>query len=200
MNGWCRPAVFVFAVLFSQSGALGQVSNLEYLIYSDLLQQLEFERPKLKDFVVDTFIIEGRTGVDLSHRKDDASLISEYIMGHFRELDPSVFTSFETRNQERAPIDKDRFGDISVELISERQVDEYFQPDPGKGWSRFYEDHPLAQGILLLSRVGVSADGRQALVYAGDQWDFLAGTGDFYMLERSQSGWTIKKRLNIWVS
>jgi hypothetical protein len=193
-------AIFLVAAVFGQTGAFGQVSNVEYVIYEELISQIQFERPRLEDFVVDTYLIADWTGVDLGSGRDGTPLIDEYIMGHFKELDPSVFASFEARNHESSPLDGDRFGGLTVALISERQVNAYFEPNPGLGWDRLYDDHPLAQGILTLSRVGVSEDGQHALVYAGNQYHGLAGTGDFYELEKSESGWTIKKRLNIWVS
>ncbi len=51
-----------------------------------------------------------------------------------------------------------------------------------------------------VSRVGLSSDGQQALVYAGFAWATLAGHGSFYLLSRVQGGWIISDSIMIWIS
>jgi hypothetical protein len=45
------------------------------------------------------------------------------------------------------------------------------------GWTGFRAAYPNGTGIVSISRVGLSRDGRWAIVYAGQQSDWLSGAG-----------------------
>ncbi|MHC4934207.1 MAG: hypothetical protein ACYTGV_18700 [Planctomycetota bacterium] len=67
-------------------------------------------------------------------------------------------------------------------------------------WRKFYEEYPGAQGIMVPSRAGLSADGRQALVYCGNQSAGLAGAGAYYLLSRASGSWRVVQGAVVWVS
>jgi len=83
-------------------------------------------------------------------------------------------------------------------LISETETGKIFSGEDG--WNRFYKEYRGAQGIMMLSRVGFDRNKNEALVYIGNQSDWLAGVG-YYVLLRKESGkWVVKDQLMAWIS
>ncbi|MBB4656314.1 hypothetical protein GGR73_002887 [Xanthomonas sp. F14] len=66
-------------------------------------------------------------------------------------------------------------------------------------WPAFYKAYPGTAGYLQLS-VPVPVDGSHALVYAEQRCHGRCGTGMLYLLARTEKGWKITKRLELWVS
>ncbi len=68
------------------------------------------------------------------------------------------------------------------------------------GWDAFYTQFPGAQGYMTLSRVGFSADGNTALVYASNTPGFLAGSGICATLKKRSGVWKVTGYIIVWVS
>lgn len=66
-------------------------------------------------------------------------------------------------------------------------------------WPAFYKAYPGTAGYLQLS-VPVLVDGSHSLVYAEQRCHGRCGTGMLYFLARTQKGWKITKRIELWVS
>jgi len=86
---------------------------------------------------------------------------------------------------------------IKHELISDAARDHIFGQG---GWKMFYQQYPNCRGIVDLSRVGFDKNKAQALLYVGNQWDYLAGEGFLVFLENKDGEWKIVDRAVIWVS
>jgi hypothetical protein len=101
-----------------------------------------------------------------------------------------------------APFDLPRH---RMRVVPDSTVQRFFHRDaPGgpqnTGWIGFRRAFPNGAGIVTLSRVGLSSDGRWAIVYGGQQADWLAGAGYIYVLHRDPDKWRIRRQLNVWVS
>ncbi|MDT8323707.1 MAG: hypothetical protein RRA94_06335 [Bacteroidota bacterium] len=68
------------------------------------------------------------------------------------------------------------------------------------GYEEFYRRYPGAQGHLTLSRVGFSADGNTALVYASNTPAFLAGMGICTTLMKHGDQWRVTGHVIVWIS
>jgi len=89
-----------------------------------------------------------------------------------------------------------------VRFLSDSTIGDYFSRNnrQTRGWIGFRAAFPNGGGITSVSRVGLSRDGRGAVVYAGQQSDWLDGAGFIYVLRADAGSWTIYKRLMLWVS
>lgn len=73
-------------------------------------------------------------------------------------------------------------------VLSDREVEEVFGEE---GWDGFYSRYPDAVGIVGLSRVGFSDDGRSALVFVSRYHGGLNGEFGILHLRRGSDGWSV---------
>jgi hypothetical protein len=123
-----------------------------------------------------------------------------WLHKRFGTLRRDTFDDFWARNQKRHELPGRVRAPFDIRWLSETESDTLFAHGPREGWRRFYADHPTLKGILRVSLAGVSADGKQALVYFGHQTQPLAGRGGFVLLTQMHRGWRIADRLITWVS
>jgi len=133
--------------------------------------------------------------LDKDHEKEWESLRS-----HLGSLRRDTFDDFRARNQERQELPGRVDAPFRTLWLSDEEIKTLFGKGARKGWRRFYEDHPRLKGILRLSLAGVSADGRQALLYYGHQHQPLAGHGGFVLLTRERGGWKVAAEWTTWIS
>jgi hypothetical protein len=113
-------------------------------------------------------------------------------------LTTETVESFVDRNNQPFELE-DRFDlDVEVVLISAQQIQEIFQD--GSGWDQFYDLYPNSQGELQLSQVGFNSHYDQALVYAGNQSYWLAGSGSLFLLEKVDGLWQVQDEIMVWIS
>ncbi len=144
------------------------------------------------------FVIADHTAMPamLFYDEDDPY---EYLAQALPGLQRATYGDFVARNVTATRLE-DRFGlHRPVVLIAEREIEEIFGTEPG-GWDAFYERYPGAQGIMNVSRPGMSPDGRQALVYLGNQAHYLAGAGHMFLLARTSDGWRVAAGVMLWIS
>lgn len=80
------------------------------------------------------------------------------------------------------------------------EVTGFLTGERGPGWTGYYEDYPLSKGYVEVSRVGISDDGGQALVYVGHQKGWGEGSGRILLLQRSGASWSINDHVTLWGS
>jgi hypothetical protein len=68
------------------------------------------------------------------------------------------------------------------------------------GWSRFHQDHPGAQGLISISRVGFNSDKTVAVVYIGIQASVMRANGTCFLLAKKNGSWVIEHQDVIWFS
>jgi hypothetical protein len=90
--------------------------------------------------------------------------------------------------------------ELPVVLITQQELEGIFKGNLGGGWARFHELHPLARGIIRLSRIGFNVSRNQALVCVGEQSGGRAGIGTIYLLSLSNDGWHTQRTLRAWIS
>ena len=163
------------------------LDNDEYAVYRAAIQAT------FPDSRYDRFVIADRTvrydlGGERGYRQLRASMPS---------LDRHTYDDFVTRNATRWPL-TDAFGLITpVVLLGDSEATEIF--DAG-GWAEFYRRFPNTQGHMVLSRVGFSDDRRKALLYLGNQSNYLAGAGYAMVFEWSGAAWSRVASWMLWIS
>src|SRR6185295_11844935 len=115
------------------------------------------------------------------------------------ELWEDTVTSFERRNS--APVD---LGNLvlarNVALMDEEELAAGFVENVRQGWKDFHERFPQYGQIVMLSRVGFSKDGRQALVYCHRSVGPTEGIGYLVLLQRTDDKWRVLREVPIEMS
>jgi hypothetical protein len=187
----------------TQATAESVAPSDDYAVYVDFIRQTSWQRAEIEKTPVDAFVIMAKTDInDVGPSTLDQWQQYDYMKRQFPELDPSTLRSFGIRNAKAAQLLAKEFHDLTVVLLSRREIRKLFPRSAllTASWEGFYRRFPHAQGVLTFSCVGFSDDRRQALLYYGNQWDGLAGTGELLLLTWDGGRWVIARRMNVWVS
>lgn len=175
----------------------------EYDIYIDFLSQHTWNRARIYNFEVKSIVINQVTSTRGMNRLNaEPWVIRDLVRKNLPSLRQSTIESFESRNMEPVELQASKFIGHNVTIITKEEKSQIFSSNI-KGtsqWPGFYERFPDTQGILSLSRVGVSTDGMQALLYYGNVSAGCGGVGEIVLLEKSENQWTIVKVLGVWKS
>ena len=77
---------------------------------------------------------------------------------------------------------------------------DFFNTKKFRNWDYFHRTHKHSFGIIDLSDVVFSADGRYAVFYVGIHQGGLNGVGFFAFMENTAQGWHTKFTRMIWIS
>lgn len=118
------------------------------------------------------------------------------------ELRSDTLANFRKRNEVRVPIRLSEVDGRPVHLLTDSDLAELFRQerDVDSNWKSFYLRFPDAAGLIGLSRIGLSENGGQALVYLSFSFGSLAGHGALFLLERRSGRWRIVAEHVVWVS
>ena len=183
---------------------VAEVSQSEYRVLSDYIADA-FTGDKGEDRVahpVTKIVIVNKTQSD---RDDDQAVDLEtdkpiswkamraYLHKEFPSLQAAALNSFREVNTHPAPFRHSFHLSVPYELVDKTEVDSTW-------WTDYYKKYPNSQGILSLSRVGFSPNGRQAVFYASNGCGGKCGTGSYVVMERVDSSWKVAKEILIWIS
>lgn len=123
------------------------------------------------------------------------------------QLDPAVWFDFVQRNETSVPLCGDVPERLVVPTIRASALQEAEADSLRQRWELAYDpwhDHasrsPGWLYVASVSRVGLSSDGRQALVAVGGMCGGLCGSGWLIVLDRDNDRWRVRGMLMTWVS
>lgn len=148
-------------------------------------------------YPADLLVIMNMTQTDVIDPASDETY--KYVKESLQNLSEDTLSDFKTRNDSPYPLKASMILGPRYLLFSEKDKQELFQINQS-GWDVFYNRYPEAPGIMALSRVGFNEQMNQALVYLGIQSDWLAGSGNFYLLTKIDGEWVIDQQVMTWVS
>ena len=131
------------------------------------------------------------------HRPTEARTIS-YVRNNFEGLDEETLEDFLAKNREQHPVEPDLNPGGRLVCVDDREFEHIFRD--GEGWERFRRTFPESDGTLRFSRVGLNWEVTQAMLYAGQQFDWHIGSGCYWLFSRSDGVWTESGRLGTWIS
>jgi hypothetical protein len=165
-----------------------------------------------------------RTLLDVGYTHDLSGSIGRLdvlLYDHFADVDDQPFGTFEEAEAwvrdslpdvprdlltdfRRVGTDHSRIKPFTLErgdlqLLADSTLRRFF----GKwkpGWEGFHRAFPRGTGIIEVSRVGLSRDGRWAILYIEEQASSLGGAGDFNILHREGGVWRVRYSYRIWIS
>ena len=160
----------------------------EYAVYAAVL------RAMLLSAGTQQMVIRERTeaGIDL---RDPTQL--GFVQTQLPGIDQSLLDCYAARNGQSYRLADDFDLGVRIVLLSNDKFNSIFE---GGGWDEFYRSYPTSPGIVTFSKVGFSSDRQRALVYMGNQSDYLAGIGQMILLGLQSDGWVVLNQLMIWIS
>jgi len=70
----------------------------------------------------------------------------------------------------------------------------------GGGFDEFHKDNPKSFGIWYLSPAGYNTKETEAMVYVEHICGGLCASGSLFVLEKETGHWTVKNRIDLWIS
>jgi hypothetical protein len=165
-------------------------SEMEYAIYSTLLDE---------GYVHDDgpVVVMIRTSMEPSLSGDSFRALQYVAQNLPQDEAPDALEDLRNRIQQPSDL-SDRFVTrVKYVLISEDKSDELART---KDFWNAFGDKYRGQALVTFSRVGFSRDMTRAIVYAGEACGWKCGRGDFVLLVRKNNAWSIKQKVNVWVS
>jgi hypothetical protein len=146
--------------------------------------------------VPDPLVLADQTALDIGR---DMTQTLSYVTQHLTGTTSATLADFRARNAHSQPLPPDMALPYRYVLLSATEEKAFFLPNGG-GWDAFYQRYPNAQGLMRLSRVGFNATMDQALVYVGNQSNYLAGAGVYYLLRKEDGTWRVVGEVMTWIS
>jgi len=114
------------------------------------------------------------------------------------KLCPSTLSDFAAKNEEEHDVHATFM--LGPEFIAVTD-EEFWELIKQGGWHGLPKKYPGTKGIIDCSRVGLSDDATQALVYFGHQAAAKSGIGSFRLFGRETDGrWHQRQTLRAWIS
>ena len=121
-----------------------------------------------------------------------------YLRENLEGLDEETLADFLAKNRTPHPIEPDLNPGGQLICVGDEKFENIFRD--GDGWARFRREFPASDGTLRFSRVGVDRGVTQAMLYAGQQFDWDVGSGGFWLFSKLGGEWTEAGRVGIWIS
>ncbi len=102
------------------------------------------------------------------------------------------------KNRSAHPVEPGLVLDRQLICVSSEELQDIFCDRDG--WQRFRQRYPRSSGIVEYSCIGFNVQVTQALVYAGQQQDWLMGYGAYRLYWRWSDRWVESSRLLAWIS
>ncbi len=142
-------------------------------------------------------VVRSSTVSGLRGEVDDERMGS-YLRQNLEGLGEDTLGDFLAKNRERHPVRPDLDPEGRLVCVDDREFHHVFRD--GEGWERFRRTFPESDGTLRFSRVGLDPDVTQALLYAGQQFDWNVGSGGYRLFAKAGGSWTESSRVGTWIS
>ncbi len=189
--------LFLVSVVLASACASNKASSTpsttdKYAVYKAVIESLYLS----EGFPL--VVLKDHTALDTSPGESLDNVIA-YIQENLGSaIESETLNDFRAKNrQSQEELDAGLFDKRCV-LISEVKIKGIFEH--GGNWSQFYITYPNSQGIMTLSRVGFNTKKNQALLYVGNQSDYLAGRGYYIFLTKKGEDWIIQTMIKAWIS
>ena len=182
---------------------IAPVSQEEYAVYNCVMEKL-YQGQGVKMVVIgeETFPV-SLTGGDMStfvETDGRQQRLWEVFRKQFHAVDGKVMSDFQRKNREPAILQNEFHPSMECHIFTPQEREEIFSSPESDGWKAFRDRFPGAKDRLLLSRVGFSKDGAQALVYAAQLWATIDGVGNVIWLSKKDGKWVVEDMFECWLS
>jgi hypothetical protein len=110
-----------------------------------------------------------------------------YLRENLERLEEETLTDFLAKNREQHPVEPDLNPGGRLVCVGDEEFGHIFRD--ADGWDRLRREFPGSDGTLRFSRVGLDRDVPQAMLYAGQQFDWNVGSGGFWLCSKVDGEW-----------
>ncbi len=121
-----------------------------------------------------------------------------YLRENLEGLAEETLADFLAKNREQHPVEPDLNPGGRLICVDDEEFHHIFKDR--EGWEHFRQTFPESDGTLRFSRVGLDREVTQAMLYAGQQFDWNTGSGGFWLFSKSDGVWADSGRLGSWIS
>ncbi len=166
-----------------------QMDAEEQSVYAALIKSM---------FPAELLVIKDTTSTDPGGVENTDQTL-QHVLANMHGVGSQTVQTYKNRNAAAMPVRADMDLGFPYVLLSQDAMNQLFNLNQD-GWQAFYEKYPQARGILTFSRVGFDTAMDQALVYVGNQGNWLAGSGVYVLLKKVNGIWTIDQKVMSWIS
>lgn len=148
-------------------------------------------------YVADGQVVRSLTRSVAQLTRDEERMVS-YLRENLEGLGEETLSDFLAKNREQHPIEPDLNPDGGLRIVNDEEFRHIFRD--GEGWSRFRRTFPDSDGTLRFSRAGLDREVGQALLYAGQQFDWEVGSGGYWLFSKSGGVWVESGRVGTSIS
>lgn len=142
-------------------------------------------------------VVRSSTVSGLRGTVDEGRMLS-YLRENLAGLDEETLADFAEKNRHRHPIHPDLDPEGRLRALDDGEFRRVFRD--GEGWERFRRMFPGSDGTLRFSRVGLDGAVTQALIYAGQQFDWNVGSGGYRLFSKGDGSWSERGKVGTWIS
>ncbi|MGB3633171.1 MAG: hypothetical protein WA982_03950 [Rubrobacteraceae bacterium] len=121
-----------------------------------------------------------------------------YYLRENLSIEEETLEDFVAKNREQHPVEPDLNPGGRLICVEDEEFQRIFSA--ADGWNRFRQTFPESDGTLRFSRVGLNRSVTQAVLYAGQQFDWDVGSGGYWLLSKSDGDWVETGRSGVWMS
>jgi hypothetical protein len=136
-----------------------------------------------------------RSGASLP---DDGERLTSYLRENLGDVSEETLEDFAVKNREQHPVEPDLNPEGALVCLGDEEFQQVFRD--ADGWDRFRQTFPESDGTLRFSRVGLDRGVTQAVLYAGQQFDWSIGSGGYRLMSKSGGQWRESDRCGTWMS
>jgi len=188
-------AIFIVVPVSAHESTGLQVTPAEYEVFSAYISE-QFTGKAGINWVgrdVSEVIIDGETkSFEGAFRRFKTS---EWLRREAPALKKETIKAF-VRAQHRSALQRAFRLPVDYQLVHSGDIEAILKG--GFPWKDYYDRHPGSQGIMCLSRVGFSRDGRQAIFFAANYCGSKCGRGSYVVMEKLNSTWKTLKKVTVW--
>ena len=141
-------------------------------------------------------VVRSLTRSGLQMPADERML--SYLRENLEGLEEETLADFLAKNREPYPVEPDFNPKGRLICVGNEEFEQIFRD--ADGWTRFRQKFPDSDGTLRYSRVGLNRDVVQAMLYAGQQFDWNVGSGGFWLWSKVDGEWIEAGRVGNWLS
>ncbi len=142
-------------------------------------------------------VVRSLTVSGLRGEVDEGRMLS-YLREKLVGLREETLADFLAKNRERHPVEPDFDQEGRLVCLDDEKFHHVFRD--GEGWERFRRMFPDSDGTLRFSRVGLDRGVTQAMIYAGQQFDWNVGSGGYWLFSKRGGSWTERGKIGTWIS
>lgn len=166
-----------------------EVSEDEYVVYSDVLRQI-YSSEKISLIVI---LDKTQPSKYISPNILDNRLLAQRLA----PLTKETLDDFLGRNREKSVLSRKFRIDKLYDLVTREEVDQTIRSG---GPDAFRARFTGSFGYIEFSRVGFNREMNQAVVFTSTWCGRLCGSGDLWVLTKENGVWKIGKPLQLWIS